>query len=109
MTSNMANQEVNVEQLLGRRVFSLNGRPIGRLEEVHAELRQGRCFVTEFHVGSYALLDRLAVLHMGRAILRALGARKSGGYRVAWDELDLSDPLRPRLLCKVGALRSLED
>jgi sporulation protein YlmC with PRC-barrel domain len=107
--SNMAKQEVKIELLLGRRVLGLNGRRLGRLEEVQAELEKGRCLVTEFHVGAYAVLERLAALRLGRAILSTFGARKSGGYRVAWDQLDLSDPRRPRLLCKVSALRALTD
>ncbi len=104
------NQEINIELLLGKRVFSLNGRSVGRVEDVQAELREGRCFVTEFHIGSYAVLDRLAALHMGRAILDVFRARKkSGSYRVAWNQLDLSDPARPRLLCEVSSLQPLTD
>lgn len=106
----MAKQEINIELLLGRRVLSLNGRSIGRLEDVQAVLRQGQCFVTEFHVGNYAVLERLAATHIGRAMLHTFHAKKaSGGYRVAWDQLDLSDPARPRLLCEVGKLQPLTD
>jgi sporulation protein YlmC with PRC-barrel domain len=104
----MSKQEINIELLLGKSVFSANGRPIGRLEEVQAELRMGRCFVTEFHIGSYALLERFAAMRIGGAILRTFHAKeKRGGYRVAWDQLDLSDPARPRLLCAVSALPPL--
>ena len=104
----MPNQEINIELLLGKRVFSSNGRSIGRLEEVEAELRQGRCFVTEFHIGSYAVLERLAATHIGRAILHTFRfKKKSDGYRVAWDQLDLSDPAQPRLRCAVSELRLL--
>jgi sporulation protein YlmC with PRC-barrel domain len=103
----MAKQEINLELLLGQRVFSLNGRKVGRLEEVRAELQEGRCFVTEFHLGKYALLDRLAALHIGRTVLRLFGAGKPGGYRVRWDQLDLSDPERPRLRCEVAKLERI--
>jgi sporulation protein YlmC with PRC-barrel domain len=106
----MAKQEINIELLLGKRVFSLNGRSVGRVEEIKGELRKGQCFVTEFHVGSYAVLERLAATHIGRAILFTFhGKKKSGGYRVAWDQLDLSDPARPRLLCNVKELQNLVD
>jgi sporulation protein YlmC with PRC-barrel domain len=105
----MPKQEIKIELLLGRRVFALNGRAIGRVEDVQAELRKGRCFVTEFHVGSYALVERLAASYIGRAVQRAFGARKTSGYRVAWDQLDLSDPNRPRLLCEASALKPLTD
>jgi sporulation protein YlmC with PRC-barrel domain len=104
----MAKQEIKIELLLGRRVRSLNGRSIGRLEEVEVELRKGRCFVTEFHVGTYAFLDRLAALHIVRAMLRQLGrSGKAGRYRIPWDQLDLTDPTHPRLLCNIGELPPL--
>ena len=49
----MKRQEIHLELLIGKRVFALNGRSIGRLEEVRAELNaRGSCFVTEFLVGS---------------------------------------------------------
>ena len=104
----MDKQEIHLELLVGRRVFSLNGRSIGHLEEVRAELRGGECLVEEYLVGAYAVAERLAALSVGRAILRLLGATKRhDGYRVPWDKLDLTDPKRPRLLCSVNELKTL--
>lgn len=101
----MKRQEIHLELLIGKRVFALNGRSIGRLEEVRAELNaRGFCFVTEFLVGSYAFLERLSAWRMGREILRTLHVRRKQGYRVRWEQLDLSDPRRPRLLCEVDDL-----
>ena len=94
----MATAEVHVELLLGRRVYAANGRPVGRLEDVIASFDDGDCRVEEYHVGAYALLERLAAWHLGRAVLRVL---RVGGrsYRVRWNQLDVSDPSRPRLTC----------
>lgn len=104
----MKRQEIHLELLIGKRVFALNGRSIGRLEEVRAELNaRGSCFVTEFLVGSYAFLERLSAWQMGRAILRTLHVRRREGYRVRWEQLDLSDPHRPRLACEVEELMRL--
>jgi sporulation protein YlmC with PRC-barrel domain len=101
----MKQQEIHLELLIGKRVFALNGRSIGRLEEVRAELNaRGYCFVTEFLIGSYAFLERLAAWRMGRALMRTLHLRRKEGYRVRWEQLDLSDPQRPQLLCEVGEL-----
>ena len=92
---------------MGKRVFALNGKPVGRLEEVRAQLdARGSCFVTEFLIGSYGMLERLSVWRMGRAILRTLHVRKQG-YRVHWEQLDLSDPSRPQLKCEVDELATL--
>jgi sporulation protein YlmC with PRC-barrel domain len=103
-------QEIQLELLLGRRVFGINGRAVGHLEEVRATLRAGACFVEEYHVGSYAVFERLAALSIGRAILKLFGAtKKHEGYIVPWDRLDLTDPEHPRLLCSVNDLRELHD
>jgi sporulation protein YlmC with PRC-barrel domain len=103
----MKQQEIHLELLIGKRVFGLNGRPLGRLEEVRAELNnRGHCFVSEFLIGSYAVLERLSVWRIGRAILRTLHVQKRG-YRVRWEQLDLSDPRRPQLTCGVDELMTL--
>ena len=104
----MAKQEVQVELLVGKRVYALNGKRIGHLEEIRVELKEGECLVEEYLVGAYAVFERLAALSIGRAILRLFGAtRKHEGYRVPWDKMDLTEPERPRLLCAVGELKTL--
>lgn len=103
----MKRQELHLELLLGKRVFALNGGSIGRLEEVRAELnKRSDCFVTEFLVGSYGVLERLSVWRIARAILRTIRVRRQG-YRVHWEQLDLSDPNRPQLKCEVEELMTM--
>ena len=102
-------QHVHAELLLGEKVFALNGQPVGRLEEIRTEINKGHCFVSEFLVGSYAVVERLAAWHIGRALLRVLGAKRQEGYRIRWDQLDLSDPQRLRLLCDVDELKPLRE
>ena len=97
-----AAREVQVELLLGRRVLARNGRAIGRIEEMVAEERDGELVLTEYLVGSYAMLERLSVSPVARAFLNLLRLRR--GYRVAWDRLDLSDVTRPRLTCALSEL-----
>jgi sporulation protein YlmC with PRC-barrel domain len=103
----MMKHEVHVELLLGEKVFAMNGHSIGRLEDIRTEINRGHFFVSEFLVGSYAVLERLAAWRIGRAILRVLRAKRKAGYRIRWDQLDLSDPERPRLLCEVHNLLPL--
>lgn len=105
----MATREIRVEKLLGMRVRAENGKVIGHLEEIKASLREGECFVEEFHVGSYAVFERLAAWSIGRTILKIFGGHeKHKGYRIPWDKLDLSNPEHPRLLCSVKELESIE-
>jgi hypothetical protein len=101
--------EVHVELLLGRRVLDPFGRPIGRLEELLADDLENETVISEYHVGSYAVLERLSAWRIGRAVLDLFGARRSPrGYRVPWDKLDLSDPAKPRLTCPVEQLEVLK-
>jgi hypothetical protein len=55
------------------------------------------------------MLERLAAWRIGRAVLRVLGAKKNEGYRIRWDQLDLTDPERLRLLCEVDDLMPLRE
>ncbi len=101
--------EVHVELLLGEKVFAMNGKVVGRLEEIRTEVNRGHLFVSEFLVGSYAVLERLAAWRLGRSVLRVLRARRKEGYRIRWDLLDLTNPERLRLLCDVDDLMPLRE
>ena len=104
----MSKRELHVELLLGEKVFAMNGVSIGRLEEIRTEVKRGQFYVTEFLVGSYAVLERLAAWRVGRAVLRVVGAQRKEGYRIRWDQLDLSDPQRLKLMCGVSDLMPLK-
>ncbi len=103
----MPQREVHLEHLLGRHVLDSQGKSVGRVEEVIAEQEDDEWVVREYLVGRNAMLYRLAALELGRALWGLLGAKKSAGYRVPWDKLDLSDPHRPRLLCPEDELEKL--
>jgi hypothetical protein len=93
--------EVHLDRLLGRQVLAGNNRPIGRLEEFHASIENGRCEIREFAIGVAGLSERLGVG------VKLLFGRSGGGYIARWDQLDLSDPQRPRLTCPVEELQKL--
>jgi sporulation protein YlmC with PRC-barrel domain len=103
---NVSKNEVKLELLLGRRVDDANGIRVGRIEEVVAERDGEELLVTEFHVGRYALFERLSVRHFGLGLLRFLGARAQSKdpHKIPWDKVDLSDPDRPRLTCTIDEL-----
>ena len=104
----MTSQQIHAELLLGEKVFAMNGVAIGRLEEIRTQINKGHCFVSEFLVGSYAVLERLAAWRIGRAVLRVVRAQRKEGCRIRWDQLDLTDPRRLRLLCQVDELMPLK-
>src|ERR1051325_3721787 len=100
----MAKRQLHVELLLGEKVFAMNGVSIGRLEEIRTEVNRGHFYVTEFLVGSYAVLERLAAWRIGRAVLRVVGAQRREGDRIRWEQIDLSDPRPMKLRCEVEEL-----
>ena len=99
--------EAHVEHLLGRRVRDVDGAVVGRLEEIHVENVDGDEVVTEYHIGRAALIERMGAFITQLPFFRYIPfARK--GYRVPWRQLDLSDPLRPRVTVARSALQRME-
>lgn len=105
----MANREVHIELLLGRRVLDSTGKSVGRIEEVIAERQGDEWVVREYLVGSAALLHRLSALDIGRALLGVFRAKENAGYRVPWDKLNLTDLEKPCLHCPSHELETLTD
>ena len=86
--------EVKIELLLGHAVHDVTGAKIGRVAEIVAK-KDGDEFVIEHYlVGPHAWFHRFAVHGLG---LRLRGV--AWQYRVEWDQMDLSDPHRPRVTC----------
>ncbi len=94
--------EARVELLLGSKVHAPDGRAVGRIEEMRAERENDYYVITEFHVGPVAVIERLAVRHFGVTL-----PGRVRGYRVRWNQVDLSDPEHPRLTCAVEELERL--
>jgi hypothetical protein len=91
---------LRLDRLVGRNVYTANNRRLGRLEEFRATRRAGQWIISEYVVGMAGLLERL-----GLGVRLLLGIKRTGGYVVGWDQLDLSEPARPRLTCSVEELR----
>jgi hypothetical protein len=102
-TADSSNQlkrgEVRIDRLLGRPVLAGNNQSVGRLEEVRTETRGPGLIVTEYVIGASGLLERLGIG------MKLLFGRRSSSYVARWDQVDLHDPERPRLLCAAGDLR----
>jgi hypothetical protein len=95
---------VRVELLAGRRVLDADDRPIGRLEEIHADRVDLECLVREYVIGPAALLERLGAWAGGLQPLRGALRRFDWEYRIPWELLDLSDPRRPRVRARRSEL-----
>ena len=88
--------EIQVDMLLGRMVRTREGARVGRIHEMQlSETLE----VVEFLVGRQALLRRLSALGLIR--------RRLKGFRIRWDQIDISDPVYPRLTCAVNELKPL--
>lgn len=91
--------ELRLDELLGRKVVGRNGRSVGRLEEVRASVDGSTVRVDAYVLGAGGLLERLGV-----GLRLVVGMRVRG--RVArWDQIDISDPRRPRLTCAEEELK----
>ena len=95
----MMRRSLRLDRLIGRRVLTANNRPLGRLEECRVEQRGAVWVIRAWVVGPAGLLERLG---LGARLI--VGLSRGSSYVIRWDQLDLSDPERPRLLCAVEDL-----
>ena len=107
-------REIALHHLLGRTVRDPNGRKVGRIEELRAEIElheQGNDYVvTEFHVGSFGAIESLAGAYFARLLLLRLGRLAPyRGHSIRWDRMDLSDPNNPRSLDTVEQLEARQN
>ena len=89
---------VRVEDLLGRRVIGMDGRGVGRIEEIRVEKRSGEYQVAEYLLGTGGVLARWS---LGRRLL----GRRPRTLVVEWTQLDISEPDHPRLTCSIDEVK----
>ena len=88
----MTARRVHLERLIGRIVRDVDGKRIGRLQDVRGELRGEELELVEFHLGRAAILHRIGI-----PALKLVGFRKlPEPIRIPWEKLNLSDPDNPR-------------
>jgi hypothetical protein len=93
----MSTRTLRLEQLIGRRVDSVDGLLVGRIEEVRAERHHGQLELVEYHLGTGALLERWS-------LTRRLFGLRPRQIIVRWDQIDIAHRGGPRLLCPVEEL-----
>ena len=109
----MSAREIELSTLVGRKVRDAEGRVVGRMEELCAEvaLDEGSEYVVrEFYVGHYGAFGLLAggrfTRHFLRRLARLVHYRR---YVVPWELLDLDDPRRPRIRANVSRLTVIRE
>ena len=93
----MSTRTLRLEQLIGRRVDSVDGLLVGRIEEIRAERHHGQLQLVEYHLGTGALLERWS-------LTRRLFGLHPQQIIVRWDQIDIAHRGGPRLLCPVEEL-----
>lgn len=91
-----SDREIHLESLLGKRLVDQDGHSLGRIEELVAELRGLDWVVIEVEVGPAALVARLLEISTLVPFLGVL-RRSIARHRVAWHQLDLTDPDHPKI------------
>lgn len=90
--------DVKVQLLLGTKVHDLAGVKVGRIEEIRVDRRDNDLVVQAYLIGASGWIERLSAWTLVRPIRRSLGLRHIYfAYEVPWQDMDLSDPKRPRL------------
>jgi sporulation protein YlmC with PRC-barrel domain len=88
--------DIKVELLVGTEVHDLDGKNVGRIEEIRVERHENALLVEAYLIGASALIERLSARTLVRPIRRLLRTRHIYSvYEVPWQDLDLTDPKRP--------------
>ena len=88
--------DIKVELLVGTKVRDLDGRKVGRIEEIRVERQEEALLVEAYLIGASALIERLSARTLVRPIRRLLRTRHIYSvYKVPWQDMDLTDPKRP--------------
>jgi len=94
-------RELALHVVLGRELVGANNHRVGHIEEFRAERRGDAWVSTGVCVGLAGALERLDVA------ARLLFGGKRRGYFARWDQLDVSNPLKPRLTSPIDQLEEI--
>jgi sporulation protein YlmC with PRC-barrel domain len=90
--------DIRVQLLVGTKVHDVDGRKVGRIEEIRVARDDKALLVEAYLIGVSALIERLSARTLVRPIGRFLRARHIYSvYEVPWQEMDVTDPKRPVL------------
>ena len=94
----MSTREIQVQHLLGRKARDIDGRLVGRVEELLVKNENGEFVVLEYHLGPAAWLERITGAAGQLPLFKHLSRNSRVEYRVRWDLMDLTDLDHPRVM-----------
>jgi hypothetical protein len=101
----MGPAEMQAEQLLGREVRDPENETLGRVVDIRAGDDGGELVVRYYLVGPVRSSARLSLSNLAAQMLALIGLRLGArSYAVPWEDMDLSDPVRPRVRRPKSAL-----
>ena len=105
----MSGREIRLHHLVGRKVRDVDGRTVGRIQELRAEIElheHGNEYVVrEFHIGAFGAMEAVTGSRIARQLARVLRLGREEQYTIPWDQMDLSDPENPRVTLSKAQLR----
>jgi PRC-barrel domain protein len=99
-------KEINVELLIGKKVVDSDGKKVGTIHEIVVERGNEWCPVEAYYVGTRALLVRIAQWAVPVRVSSYLESKMLRPFRIAWEQMDLSDPEHPRTTVSKDQLRT---
>jgi sporulation protein YlmC with PRC-barrel domain len=93
----MKSRRIHAEHLVGRLVRDRDGRKVGRIEEIDADLMRDGCYVRSFVLGERGFLKRMSI--WGLFFHSRANENEQLDRGIRWDKIDISNPKRPRLRC----------
>lgn len=94
-------RECALHELLGRELLGANHQRVGLIEEFRTDSDAEGRVVSRVVIGLAGLLERLDVVRI------SLFGGDRDGYVARWDQIDISNPKQPRLICSIDELERL--
>lgn len=99
-------KELNLYEILGRKVCDANGEYAGCLEEIEVERGDEACAVKSYLVEHRGLMSRITAWALADSLQKAIPVKEESlPYRVPWDQMDLADPEHPRITVAKSELK----
>jgi hypothetical protein len=105
-----ASVELRAERLFGRDVRDGDGKVLGHIGDICTGDDHGELVVRYYLVVPARRAYRISARSLLPEVLKLFRLPLGGpGYRIPWNEMDLSDPARPRVRLRGAELKEFEE